>query len=86
MYPVEMDLAGCATFKVEDNAVKPYPARVAAFEFVVVEPNAITPHVPDVVGFAVMKMYCAVPPDAGIDTIVLAPPKVLTVRATPPVL
>jgi hypothetical protein len=38
-------------------AVKPYPASVAAFELVVVDPNAMTPHVPVVLAFDVMKMY-----------------------------
>jgi hypothetical protein len=53
---------------------------------VVVAPNAITPHVPVVVALDVIKTYCALPPEEGIETIVLAPPYVLTVNVTPPVL
>jgi len=63
-------------------AIKPYPASAEAVARDVVDPNAITPHVPVVVPFEVMKMYCALPPVAGMETIVLAPPKDLTVSAT----
>jgi hypothetical protein len=46
----------------------------------------MTPHVPEVFAFDVMKIYCAAPPVDGIETIVLAPPNVLTVSVAPPVL
>jgi hypothetical protein len=72
--------------RVVPRASNPAPASAEAFELVVVEPNAITPQVPVVLALDVIKMYCAVPPVDGIDTIVLAPPKVFTVSAAPPVL
>jgi hypothetical protein len=79
-------VTGWDWFSVAPIAVRPYPASVAALELVVVAPNAITPHVPVVVALDVMKMYCALPPVEGMETIVLAPPYDLTVSVTPPVL
>jgi hypothetical protein len=38
-------------------ATRPYPASAEAVARDVVDPNAITPHVPVVVAFDVIKMY-----------------------------